>query len=109
MATVAIGLDLDIPPRLILQALEAYKGAGRRFELKKQARGDVMIIDDYAHHPTEIMATLEAAKRGWKRRRVVVFQPHRFSRLSLLMKSFAACFTECLWKSSFSGNRAVRA
>jgi UDP-N-acetylmuramate--alanine ligase len=94
MATVAIGLDLDIPPRLILQALEAYKGAGRRFELKKQARGDVMIIDDYAHHPTEIMATLEAAKRGWKRRRVVVFQPHRFSRLSLLMKSFAACFTE---------------
>jgi UDP-N-acetylmuramate--alanine ligase len=53
-----------------------------------------MVIDDYAHHPTEIIATLEAAKRGWKRRRVVVFQPHRFSRLSLLMKSFAACFIE---------------
>ncbi len=53
-----------------------------------------MIIDDYAHHPTEIMATLEAANMGWKRRRVVVFQPHRFSRLSLLMKSFASCFTD---------------
>ena len=93
MAAVAIGLDLDIPPRLILQSLESYKGAGRRFELKKKVR-DIMIIDDYAHHPTEIIATLEAAKRGWKRRRVVVFQPHRFSRLSLLMKSFAAAFID---------------
>ena len=53
-----------------------------------------MIIDDYTHHPTEIMATLEAARRGWKRRRVVIFQPHRFSRLSILMKSFAASFTD---------------
>ena len=93
MAAVAIGLDLDIPPRLILQSLESYKGTGRRFELKKKVR-DIMIIDDYAHHPTEIIATLEAAKRGWKRRRVVVFQPHRFSRLSLLMKSFAAAFID---------------
>ena len=93
MAAVAVGLDLDIPPRLILQALESFKGTGRRFELKKIVR-DIMIIDDYAHHPTEIIATLEAAKRGWKRRRVVVFQPHRFSRLSLLMESFAAAFTD---------------
>ena len=93
MAAVAVGLDLDIPPRLILQSLESFKGTGRRFELKKKVR-DIMIIDDYAHHPTEIIATLEAAKRGWKRRRVVVFQPHRFSRLSLLMKSFAAAFTD---------------
>lgn len=93
MAAVAVGLDLDIPPRLILQALESFKGTGRRFELKKKVR-DIMIIDDYAHHPTEIIATLEAAKRGWKRRRVVVFQPHRFSRLSLLMESFAAAFTD---------------
>lgn len=93
MAAVAVGLDLDIPPRLILQALESFKGTGRRFELKKIVR-DIMIIDDYAHHPTEIIATLEAAKRGWKRRRVVVFQPHRFSRLSLLLKSFAAAFTD---------------
>ncbi|NIO49409.1 MAG: UDP-N-acetylmuramate--L-alanine ligase [Candidatus Aminicenantes bacterium] len=93
MAAVAIGLDLDIPPRIILQSLESYKGAGRRFELKKEVN-DIMIIEDYAHHPTEIIATLEAARRGWKRRRVVVFQPHRFSRLSILMKSFASCFTD---------------
>jgi len=92
MAAVAVGLDLDIPPRLILQALESFKGPGRRFELKKKI-GDIMIIDDYAHHPTEIIATLEAAKRGWRRRRGVVFQPHRFSRLSLLMESFATAFT----------------
>ena len=93
MAAVAIGLDLDIPPRLILQSLEGFKGAGRRFELRKEVN-DIMIIDDYAHHPTEVMATLEAARRGWKRRRIVVFQPHRFSRLSILMKSFAASFND---------------
>jgi UDP-N-acetylmuramate--alanine ligase len=93
MAAVAVGLDLDIPPRLILQSLESYKGPGRRFELKKTVR-DIMIIDDYAHHPTEIMATLESARRGWNKRRVVVFQPHRFSRMSLLVKSFAASFTD---------------
>jgi len=93
MAAVAVGLDLDIPPRLILQALESYKEAGRRFELKKEV-DDIMIIDDYAHHPTEIRATLEAAKKGWTRRIVAVFQPHRFTRLSILMKSFATSFNQ---------------
>jgi len=93
MAAVAVGLDLDIPPRLILQALESYKEAGRRFELKKEV-DDIMIIDDYAHHPTEIRATLEAAKKGWARRVVAVFQPHRFTRLSILMKSFATSFNQ---------------
>jgi UDP-N-acetylmuramate--alanine ligase len=53
-----------------------------------------MIIEDYAHHPTEIKATLEATKRGWKRRTVAVFQPHRYSRLSVLMKSFATSFNQ---------------
>ena len=93
MAAVAVGLDLDIPPHLILQALESYQGTGRRFELKKEVN-DIMIIEDYAHHPTEIKVTLEAAKRGWARRVVAVFQPHRFSRLSLLMKSFATSFNQ---------------
>ena len=93
MAAVAVGLDLDIPLRLILQALESYKEAGRRFELKKEV-DDIMIIDDYAHHPTEIRATLEAAKKGWARRVVAVFQPHRFTRLSILMKNFATSFNQ---------------
>ena len=93
MAAVAVGLDLDIPPEAILEALETYSGSGRRFELKKKI-SDIMIIEDYAHHPTEVKATLEAAKRGWKRRTVAVFQPHRYSRLSVLMNSFATSFNQ---------------
>lgn len=93
MAAVAVGLDLDIPPEAILEALEAYSGSGRRFELKKKI-SDIMIIEDYAHHPTEVKATLEAAKRGWKRRTIAVFQPHRYSRLSVLMNSFATSFNQ---------------
>jgi UDP-N-acetylmuramate--alanine ligase len=93
MAAVAVGLDLDMPAHLILQALECYQGSGRRFELKKEVN-DIMIIEDYAHHPTEIRATLEAAKKGWSQRVVAIFQPHRYTRLSLLMKSFATSFNQ---------------
>jgi UDP-N-acetylmuramate--alanine ligase len=93
MAAVAVGLDLDMPPQVILEALAAYTGTGRRFELKGVVN-DIMIVEDYGHHPTEIRATLDAAKRGWARRLVVVFQPHRFTRLSLLMKNFATAFNQ---------------
>ncbi|OGD28418.1 MAG: UDP-N-acetylmuramate--L-alanine ligase [Candidatus Aminicenantes bacterium RBG_19FT_COMBO_65_30] len=93
MAAAAVGLDLDMPLRTILEALESYTGTGRRFELRKTA-GGVMVVEDYAHHPTEIRATLEAAKRGWPRRVVAVFQPHRYSRLARLMTSFATAFNQ---------------
>ena len=93
MAAVAVGLDLDMPPKVILRALESYTGIGRRFELKKEV-GGIMVVEDYGHHPTEIRATLDAAKRGWPRRLVVVFQPHRYTRLSLLMDSFATSFNQ---------------
>ncbi|MBD3414721.1 MAG: UDP-N-acetylmuramate--L-alanine ligase [Candidatus Aminicenantes bacterium] len=93
MAAVAVGLNLDVPPPTILEALKNYSGIGRRFELKKKV-GDIMIIEDYAHHPTEITKTLEAAKRGWMRRTLAVFQPHRYSRLALLMKEFATSFNQ---------------
>jgi UDP-N-acetylmuramate--alanine ligase len=93
MAAVAVGLDLNIPAKAIFQALEEYSGIGRRFELKTTVN-DIMIIEDYAHHPTEISATLEAAKKGWSRRIIAVFQPHRYSRLSLLMKDFAMSFNQ---------------
>jgi UDP-N-acetylmuramate--alanine ligase len=93
MAAVAVGLDLDMPITKILEALAAYTGIGRRFELKQTVKG-TMIFEDYAHHPTEIIATLEAAKKGWSRRTVVVFQPHRYSRLSSLMKEFATSFNQ---------------
>jgi UDP-N-acetylmuramate--alanine ligase len=93
MASVAVGLDLDIAPPLILDALQSYSGTGRRFELKKEV-GGIMIIEDYAHHPTEIKATLDAAKRGWPRRVLAVFQPHRYTRLSHLMNEFATSFNQ---------------
>jgi len=93
MAAVGVGLDLEIQISKILKGLKNYHGIGRRFELKKKI-GDIMIIEDYAHHPTEIKATLEAAKNGWGRRVVGIFQPHRYSRLSLLMKNFATSFNQ---------------
>jgi len=93
MASTAVALDLDVPPSLIFEALESYAGTGRRFELKKVI-GDVMIIEDYAHHPTEIKATLDAAKRGWPRRVVAAFQPHRYTRVSHLMNEFATSFNQ---------------
>lgn len=93
MAATAVGLDLEISPKTILKALEEYTGTGRRFELKKVVN-DIMIIEDYAHHPTEIKATLEAARTGWNRRLVVVFQPHRYTRLARLMNDFATSFNQ---------------
>jgi len=93
MAAVAVGLDLEIPIDTILESLEAYPGIGRRFELKEDIN-NIMIIEDYAHHPTEITATLEAAKKGWTRRIVAIFQPHRYSRLSLLLDKFATSFNQ---------------
>jgi UDP-N-acetylmuramate--alanine ligase len=93
MAATAVGLDLGMPAKTILEALESYTGTGRRFEHRKTVR-DIMIIEDYAHHPTEVRATLEAAKGGWTRRVVAVFQPHRYTRLSKLMTQFATSFNQ---------------
>jgi UDP-N-acetylmuramate--alanine ligase len=93
MAAAAVGLDLEMPAGTVLEALESFTGTGRRFELRKTV-GGVMVIEDYAHHPTEIKATLEAAKTGFGRRVVAVFQPHRYSRLSKLMPVFATAFNQ---------------
>jgi UDP-N-acetylmuramate--alanine ligase len=93
MAAIAVGLYLDIPAATILKALEKYTGIGRRFELKKKVN-EISIIEDYAHHPTEIKATLDAAKKGWDSRTIAIFQPHRYSRLSHLMDDFATAFNQ---------------
>ncbi len=93
MAAVAVGLDLDISPNLILEALESYTGTGRRFELKGEP-GGIMVVEDYGHHPTEIKATLDGAKRGWERRLVAVFQPHRYTRTFHLIDDFARAFNQ---------------
>jgi UDP-N-acetylmuramate--alanine ligase len=91
LAAVAVGLDLEIPFAAIAAELKQFHGADRRFQLKGET-GGVMVIDDYGHHPVEILATLSAAKKGWGRRTVVVFQPHRYSRVRALLTEFARAF-----------------
>jgi len=79
LAAIGVALELDIPWEKIRNGLNKFKGVHRRFEIKGEV-GGVMVVDDYAHHPTEIQATLKGAKTGWKRRIVAVFQPHLYSR-----------------------------
>ncbi len=93
LAAVGVALELDIPWEKIQVGLEKFKGVHRRFEIKGQAKG-VMVVDDYAHHPTEIEATLKGAKAGWKRRIVAVFQPHLYSRTRDFHQDFGRVLLE---------------
>src|SRR5437660_5607340 len=92
-AAIAIGTGLDIPPEKIRHALEHFRGVDRRFQLKGKAAG-VSVVDDYGHHPTEIRATLAAAKQCGFRKVHVIFQPHRFTRTRDLLDEFTMCFTD---------------
>jgi len=92
-AAIAVGVGLDIDVEKIRAALEKFRGVDRRFQLRGQA-GGVSVIDDYGHHPTEIRATLAAARQCGFRKVHVVFQPHRYSRTQLLMDDFASAFGE---------------
>ncbi len=87
LGAVAVALEAGVPFARTAAALEEFRGAERRFQLLGEARG-VMVVDDYGHHPTEIIAVIAAARAGIDRRVVVVFQPHRYSRTSLLMREF---------------------
>ncbi len=92
LAAVAVGLELDIDFKNIKSGLERFEGVFRRFQLKADI-DDIIVIDDYAHHPTEVQATLKAARNGWKDRRVVaVFQPHLYSRTRDLYQDFGSSF-----------------
>lgn len=92
LAATAVALELEIPFEKIAEAFLTFKNANRRFQFKGEVAG-VAVIDDYGHHPTEILATLSAAKNSaGGRRTVVVFQPHRFSRTEELMDEFALAF-----------------
>ena len=93
LAAVTVGLDCDLPFDRISSALESFEGADRRFQAKGEVAG-VLVIDDYGHHPTEIRATLSAAKQGWNRPVVAVFQPHRFTRVRDLLDEFAGSFDD---------------
>ena len=92
LAAIAVGLELEVPFETIAGALEAFTGVNRRFQFKGEAAG-VIVVDDYGHHPTEIRATLVAAKLGSRgRRMVVLFQPHRYTRTQDLLEEFARSF-----------------
>ena len=92
LAATAVALELEIPFGKIADAFVKFKNANRRFQFKGEERG-ITVVDDYGHHPTEILATLSAAKNSSAgRRTVVVFQPHRFSRTQELMDEFALAF-----------------
>ncbi|MBM4276957.1 MAG: UDP-N-acetylmuramate--L-alanine ligase [Deltaproteobacteria bacterium] len=91
LAAVATAFELDIPFQVVQEALKDFGGIQRRFQVKGEKKG-VLIVDDYGHHPVEIMATLKAAKTGWKRRIIAVFQPHRYTRTQALFQDFLAAF-----------------
>ena len=91
MAAIATAFELDIGFTVVREALAEFSGIQRRFQIKGEVR-DILVIDDYAHHPAEIKATLETAKKGWDRRVVAVFQPHRYTRTHGLFNEFLTAF-----------------
>jgi len=91
LAAVAVGRELDMKPKDILDALEGFEGVSRRFEIKGEEAG-VLVVDDYGHHPTEIKAVLRAARDHARGRVVALFQPHRYTRTRDLLEEFSGCF-----------------
>ena len=88
LGAVALGFELGLSFNSIKNGLLDYKGVRRRFDIKG-SHNDVMVVDDYAHHPTEVSTTIEAAKKGWNRKLIVVFQPHLYTRTKEFYKEFA--------------------
>ncbi|NOR50382.1 MAG: UDP-N-acetylmuramate--L-alanine ligase [Desulfuromonadales bacterium] len=91
LAAVAVGMELEMPFASIAEGFQDFGGVQRRFQVKGEAQG-IMVVDDYGHHPVEIKATLAAARSGWNRRVVAVFQPHRYSRTEALFDDFVTAF-----------------
>jgi UDP-N-acetylmuramate--alanine ligase len=92
-AAIAVGIALDISADQIRSGLDSFRGVDRRFQLKGKVAG-VSVVDDYGHHPTEIRATLAAARRCGFRRVHVIFQPHRYTRTRDLMEEFTTSFKD---------------
>lgn len=93
LATLAVGRELNVPVERLRRGLAKFTGVGRRFEVKAQV-GGVSLIDDYAHHPTEIRALLESARGCGFKRLVVLFQPHRYTRTQYSWGEFLRCFDD---------------
>jgi len=94
LAAIAVGLELNLDIKFIKKGLKNLGGLARRFQVKGE-RGDVLVLDDYGHHPTEIVATLRAVKECWPERRLIVaFQPHRYTRIKELYDKFVISFNQ---------------
>jgi UDP-N-acetylmuramate--alanine ligase len=93
LAAIAVARELDIDREVIRKALRGFSGVQRRFQIKGEAKG-ILVVDDYGHHPTEIRATLAAARTADGRRVVCVFQPHRFTRTKHLLEEFFSAFNQ---------------
>ena len=93
LAAVAVGRELELEFPVIRKGLESFHGVHRRLEVKGRV-GSITVVDDYGHHPTEVRETLAAASHVWKFRRVVVFQPHRYTRTKALFDEFTRAFTD---------------
>jgi UDP-N-acetylmuramate--alanine ligase len=93
LAAIATAMEIKLPFPIIQEALKTFGGVQRRFQLKGTFNG-INLIDDYGHHPTEIQATLRAAKAIWKGRLVVLFQPHRYTRTRDLYREFLSAFNQ---------------
>jgi UDP-N-acetylmuramate--alanine ligase len=93
LGAIGVGLLVNIPFSLIAKAINKFNGVGRRLEIKGEKNG-IMVIDDYGHHPTEVATTIKSVKDFWpKRRLVVLFQPHRYTRTQNLFKEFGKSFS----------------
>ncbi len=93
LAVIAVAEEMDIPLDTVRSALAQFEGVQRRFTVKGEV-GGITVVDDYGHHPTEVMATLAGARRAFHRRTVVAFQPHRYSRTRDLLREFATSFND---------------
>ncbi len=91
LAVVAVAQELEVPFERVAEALAEFSGIHRRFEVKGEAAG-VLVLDDYGHHPTEVRATVGAIRDSWKRPLTVIFQPHRYSRTLDLFEEFITAF-----------------
>jgi len=91
LGCVAVALELGMNFDEIVDGFKDFGGVGRRFQIKYEGQG-FMVVDDYGHHPVEVRATLAAARKGWDRRIVTVFQPHRYSRTQALFEDFLTAF-----------------
>ena len=93
LATLAVADEVGIPFHLYKEAMEGFRGVQRRFTVRGETHG-VMVVDDYGHHPAEVRATLRGARDSFKRRLVVAFQPHRYTRTRDLLDEFARAFND---------------